>query len=124
MLKRLLTYCLLGMIILQSVLAMADVHQLHQLGTEHVVFDDAHLHDDGHADYSQQNPNLSPELSQLPTAEKWDCHHCCHCHGHLCPAILLSIERVQLAKSAAPLPDYVENAFPETYEPFLRPPKA
>lgn len=118
MLKRLLTYFVLMLVVLQSALAMGDAHQMHQSGTEHLVFDDAHPHDDGHVADAQA------DHSKLSTAESWDCHHCCHCHGHLCASVLISTERVHLAKHSSPVPDYSENTFPETYETLLRPPKA
>lgn len=117
MLKRVLTYFLLTLVVLQSAVAMGDAHQLHQSGAEHLVFDDTHLHDDGHVADAQANHSNSS------TAENWDCHHCCHCHGHLCAAALIATERVHLAKHSSPVPDYAENTFPETYETFLRPPK-
>ncbi|GAB2190041.1 hypothetical protein MAH1_16490 [Sessilibacter sp. MAH1] len=121
MLKRVLTYFVLSLVVLQFSVAMGDAHQLHQSGAEHLVFDDVHQHDDEHVSSTLDDQNLNPEL---PASEKWDCHHCCHCHGHLCPAILISIEYVHVAKLSSPVSDYAESTFPETYETFLRPPKA
>ncbi|BFM07297.1 MAG: hypothetical protein K6L75_04140 [Cellvibrionaceae bacterium] len=121
MLKRALTFFVLTLVVMQSVVAMGDAHQLHQSGAEHRVFDEAHLHNDGDVADAQHDQVLHSDAS---TVEKWDCHHCCHCHGHLCPAVLISVERIQLLKHCSPVPDYAENTFPETHETFLRPPKA
>ena len=60
MLKRVLTYFLLTLVVLQSAVAMGDAHQLHQSGAEHLVFDDTHLHDDGHVADVQANHPIHP----------------------------------------------------------------
>ncbi|MAE21643.1 MAG: hypothetical protein CMK92_04365 [Pseudomonas sp.] len=118
MLQRALTYFVLALVVLQPAMAIGDAHQLHQSGAEHFVFDDAHLHDDGHISDAQA------DQSNLSETENGDCHHCCHCNGHFSAAALIAIERVDLAKHSSPVPNYSENTFPETYETFLRPPKA
>ena len=119
MLKRALTYFVLTLIVLQSGLAMGDAHQLHQSGAEHVVFDESHQHLDGLESEKHQTKDLDSDAS---SSQKWDCHHCCH--GHFCPAILVSTDHILLPKHSSPIPTYSENAFPDTYEAFLRPPKA
>ncbi len=119
MIKRALTYFVLTLIVLQSAVAIGDVHQLYQSGTEHLVFDESHQHHDGNTLENQQDHDANSETS---SSQKWDCHHCCHCHFY--PAILISTERIHLAKNSSPVLDYVESTFPETYEAFLRPPKA
>lgn len=121
MFKRALTYFLLTLIVLQSGLAMGDAHQLHQFGSEHVAFDENHQHLDG----LESEKHLAKDGgSDAPSSQKWDCHHCCHCHGHFSPAILISTDHILLSKHSSPIPTYSENAFPDTYEAFLRPPKA
>ncbi len=119
MLTRALTYIVLILVVLQSATAMADAHQLHQSGTEHLVFDESHHHLDESGPENQHNFEADASTSQ-----QWDCHHCCHCHSHFCPAILLSAESILLNRLSSPVPDYSENAFPDTFETFLRPPKA
>lgn len=121
MCKRALTYFLLLLIALQSVVAIGDAHQLHQQGTEHLTFDETHQHDEVQVFDILQDQKRYSDSDPL---DNLDCHHCCHCHGHLCPVILVSIEQVNLAKISPALPDYAEKTFPETYETFLRPPKA
>jgi hypothetical protein len=121
MFKRALTYFLLTLIVLQSGLAMGDAHQLHQSGSEHVAFDENHQHLDS---LESEKHNAKDLCSDASSCQKWDCHHCCHCHGHLSPAILISTDHILLSKYSSPIPTHSENAFPDTYETFLRPPKA
>ena len=121
MLKRALTYVVLILVVLQSGMAMGDAHRLHQSGTEHVVFDENHRHLDG---LGAEKHHAEEVGSDDVSSEKWDCHHCCHCHGHFYSVILMSAERILLSKSTSPVPDYSENTFPDTFEAFLRPPKA
>jgi|SRR5690554_1071370 len=119
--KRALTYAVLILIVLQSGMAMGDAHQLHQSGAEHLAFDETHQHLDGFE--SDRHPIEDAE-SDPSSSQTWDCHHCCHCHGHFSPAILVPTEPTLLSKSSSPVPDYSENTFPDTFETFLRPPKA
>jgi hypothetical protein len=121
MLKRALTYFLLMLIVLQSGLAMTDAHQLHQSGSEHVAFDIDHQHLDG---LDSEKNNGKDVDSDASSSQKWDCHHCCHCHGHFSPTILISTEHILFSKHSSPIPTYSENTFPDAYEAFLRPPKA
>jgi hypothetical protein len=120
MLKCALTYAMLILIVLQSGMAMGDAHQLHQSG-EHVAFDETHQHPDG---FESDRHLIENAESDPSSSQSWDCHHCCHCHGHFCPAILVPTESTLLSKSSSPVPEYSENTFPDTFETFLRPPKA
>lgn len=114
--QRVLTYAVLILIVLQSGMAMGDAHQLHQSGNEHVAFDQTHQHLDG----PESDKHHVEDASSL---QERDCHHCCHCHSHFCPAILVPTESTLLSRGSSPVPDYSENAFPDTFETFLRPPK-
>jgi hypothetical protein len=62
---------LVALIVLQSIAAIADAHQLHQTGSEHLEFD--HGHD--------STPVKKEQLAQKDPSAQFDCHHCCHCHG-------------------------------------------
>ena len=118
MLVRALTYILLILLLIQSSVAMGDAHQWHQSGTEHFTFDDTHDHNSNKlSDFV--DANTDDTSSQIR-----DCHHCCHCHGHLCPAILLAIPDVHLNKCVLIPPDYTENTIPQIFDSFLRPPIA
>lgn len=121
MLKRILTYVLLILVVFQTSIAMGDTHQSHQSGADHVVFDETHEHPRELTLEIQHEAELDLDSA---SSQKWDCHHCCHCHGHFCPVILLSTERVLLSTSASLVTAYSENAIPDTFETFLRPPKA
>ncbi|WP_080641856.1 hypothetical protein [Teredinibacter turnerae] len=121
MVKRALTYILLVLVVLQSAVAMGDTHQLHQSGSEHLVFDDDHLPDAERADNHVHEHDLNSDSSNN---QKFDCHHCCHCHGHFSPAIVISPDRVHLAKASPPLPEYRTSTLPENHESLLRPPRA
>lgn len=75
MLKRSIHWLMIILIAWQSVGAFADAHSNHQNGVEHLAFE--HEHTDEHAASAQ----LSINQSALDTADQYDCHHCCHCHG-------------------------------------------
>ena len=77
MIRRAISYLLITLIALQSVVAMADAHQLHQTGTEHLEFE--HSHQPGDTESDKQ---LSKQASEKSGQPLYDCHHCCHCHGH------------------------------------------
>lgn len=77
MLRRWFSVAMVLMIALQSVAAIADAHQLHQSGTQHLTFDHSHLSSD--IDNGNQLVKHSPDQPGQPL---YDCHHCCHCHGH------------------------------------------
>lgn len=63
------------LIAFQSVVAMADAHQSHQSGSDHVEFE--HDHDGG----SDVSVNDAEEEQASELVGQFDCHHCCHCHG-------------------------------------------
>lgn len=111
---RAFTYLLLLLMTFQSAAGLADIHTAHQSGLEHLTFEDhQHLEDEHHGDSVVQSEN----------GER-DCHHCCHCHGHSTPAIVITIDRIFMAKSSSLIPDYVDKATPDTFATFLRPPIA
>jgi hypothetical protein len=69
------------LIAFQSVVAMADAHQSHQSGSDHVEF--KHDHDDG----SDESASAIEYPQSNGPVGQFDCHHCCHCHG-MSPAFL------------------------------------
>lgn len=77
MLRRALIYFLTTLIALQSVMVIADAHQLHQSGEDHLSFNHDHAVDDG----SMIAVESDKRLDALIGAVGHDCHHCCHCHG-------------------------------------------
>lgn len=77
---RLYLTCLLALLIaVQSVTAMADVHKFHQSGTEHVEFNHSHQ---STASDTQNDSQLAKQAADPLSQSAYDCHHCCHCHGH------------------------------------------
>ena len=66
--KRTLLCFLTALMTLQSIYAVADMHQLHQSGSEHIAV-------------SQDHPEHTEKTFQNPDVNAYDCHHCCHCHG-------------------------------------------
>ena len=72
--------CLLALLIaLQSVAAMADAHQFHQSGTEHLTFN--HEHDPAATDPATNTSMKATNVADPAATVSQDCHHCCHCHG-------------------------------------------
>lgn len=70
MLRKWLSYLLVVLIAMQSVVAIADAHQSHQEDKQHVDFNHEH---DSSTDIKTQYDETG--------AVQYDCHHCCHCHG-------------------------------------------
>lgn len=89
MIRRAISYLLITLIALQSVVAMADAHRLHQTGTEHLEFE--HSHQPGDTESDKQ---LSKQASEKSGQPLYDCHHCCHCHGH--GSMVLAVAASQL----------------------------
>ena len=73
MIRRWLSYLLIVLIAMQSVVAIADEHKSHQEGIQHLEF--VHEFDSARTidDELDQNGGAS-----LP--DQYDSHHCCHCH--------------------------------------------
>ena len=113
---RAFTYLLLLLMTFQSAAGLADIHTAHQSGLEHLTFED-HQHTETEDDHFVDFHN------QFESDER-DCHHCCHCHGHSTPAIIIAVDRIFMAKSSSLIPDYPDKTIPDTFETFLRPPIA
>ena len=84
MIQKVLTYLLVTMIAMQSFVAIADVHQPHQSGEQHLEFE--HAHGDLTKQVSEPDElgvlkNVTLESFELTSLDEYDCHHCCHCHG-------------------------------------------
>lgn len=71
-----ITYLLIALIAVQSVVTVADAHQLHQSGTEHLTYDHEHDQPTYNSQGEQEIETSATLGSTCP-----DCHHCCHCHG-------------------------------------------
>ena len=71
MTRQVIIYLLTALIALQSATAMADAHQSHQSGAEHLTVE----HD--HNDEVMTDDKLKVDPM---TANPFDCDNCCHCH--------------------------------------------
>lgn len=87
-----LLYMLLALIAVQSTVAVADSHQSHQTGAEHIEFEHEHNNDN----QSTQIKQLSGIDTDTLTNIQFDCHHCCHCHGVAQFEIANSINNIYL----------------------------
>lgn len=97
MIRHIVTYLIVIMIALQSFVAMADSHQLHQSGTKHIVFE--HQHD---------LDNVMPDDS---ANSMFDCHHCCHCHGMSHPFLVSGEDSVIAISLGNEVSDYQASYF-------------
>jgi hypothetical protein len=106
------------LIVFQSVVAMADAHQSHQSGSDHVEFD--HEHDFG----PDELASTTTYVSVLEFAGQLDCHHCCHCHG-MSPVFLASHNVGFTPISSIPTIAGYSKEYPSlSFSPDLRPPIA
>lgn len=121
MCKEFLTYFLLMLIATQSAIALSDAHQFDQSGSDHLIFDETHLHHDLPSTNNLHDHDVNIDSSNV---QDKDCQHCCQCHNHFTTAIAFSVERFLFTKSPSPVPEYSEGTFPNTFETLLRPPKA
>lgn len=75
-----LLHILLVLVALQSTIAVADLHQSHQSGQDHLKFDHVEHDDQVH----DTTVTIQTDDSISDTVGEYDCHHCCHCHGVAC----------------------------------------
>ncbi|MGH1484759.1 MAG: hypothetical protein ACRBCI_00985 [Cellvibrionaceae bacterium] len=115
-----LVYLLTVLIALQSVVAMADVHDFNQSGSEHLAFDHSH-HVVDTQNYSHQSTQQIPDKhSQLA----YDCSHCCHCHGHTSMVLTgTTLQVAALSLESAPT-DFQANLISSFPPSLFRPPIA
>jgi len=109
MLKRVFLLGLMLALAAQSFLTMADVHQSHQSGTEHLNFDhDTHEH---------------PQSSSVDiSTDEFDCHHCCHCHSVGFSAILLATNVMTQQKNQTIISAYKAHFSTPDPQSLYRPP--
>jgi len=118
MIKRWFVMVMALMIALQSVAAIADAHQFHQSGTEHLEFD--HSHQPTDTDNDNQLVKQSPDQPGQPL---YDCHHCCHCHGHASVVLAGSLSNFAIF-SGTELADYQAHLSSTIPTSLFRPPIA
>jgi hypothetical protein len=107
------------MILIQPVMSLADVHQLHQSGSQHLTFDHDHAQVDTPVESTVRD---TTNLSDLNSS--FDCHHCCHCHGVASSAALPVTLTIDCDFGESILRDhYTTHFYPAVYEKQFRPPR-
>ncbi len=101
------SYLLVILVAMQSVLAVADVHQIHQADAAHLEF----AGDDGLASVSDDGTASDSVEPNQPTNTALDCQHCCHCHSpqvnflsDICPNSAYDSGRQPLADLSGSVP--------------------
>ena len=117
MLKKWLSYWLVILIAMQSFSAIADSHQTHQSGEQHLSFE----HEHAQTPVESIQPLSLKKSTELPS-DGLDCHHCCHCHLHLnyLPTASLGL---LLPHNSSELSRYNTTALVGLLSSLFRPPK-
>ncbi len=110
-----LSYLLIALIALQSVVVIADVHQSHQSGTQHLEFE--HDHD---SDFAGKKIQYEAEVNS--SADQYDCHHCCHCHAIAHLFLTAGHGIVDISSFGQELPEYSLTYISNLLLPAFRPP--
>jgi len=118
MLNTLLIYFLGALIALQSVVFAANTHPLQSTDHEHTSVD--HQHDHQHLPTALEDNN-DHFLSSDNTGDA-DCDHCCHCHGHLTPALIDGADNITMRQHVSLLSPYPNNVTTDVINSLLRPP--
>ncbi|MFL0799434.1 MAG: hypothetical protein K6L81_03325 [Agarilytica sp.] len=109
-----LTYILVILVTLQSIATFADAYEFHQSNKERLSFNDVSL--------NSEAPEPTINKTELLEEQERDCNHCCQCHGHGCPAILVRSLNFTLQKTRSDISTYRENTSSEIINSLLRPP--
>jgi len=116
--RKLASLALVLLIAFQSVVAMADAHQSHQSGSDHVEFKHDHKSGSDVSASDTENSQASGPVGQF------DCHHCCHCHG-MSPVFLAAHSiGMTLPWSNNSVNDYFVEYHSLSISPGFRPPIA
>ena len=118
MFQKWLSLLLTVMIVLQSVSAVADVHQFHQTDSQHHEFEHEHP-------VKPDTQELYVENSEVSSSTlEHDCHHCCHCHSTSNIYLVFGKDALTLSAVSQQLPDYSSSPVFFSLKPSLRPPIA
>ena len=101
----------LALTAMQSVAAVADMHQNHQLGIEHLDFD----HD--------KNEHADVIHDQTSSESPLDCHHCCHCHPIHAASMVSVLISTEFGVARAYADSYRSSRLTQRHYTLLRPPK-
>lgn len=102
--------------VVQPASTLADVHQFHQSGVEHLGFEgDRHADDHLTPGVADTDKNFGTQL---------DCHHCCHCHGVACCVGLPVAHALEFEYGTfIQKNDYAARVYPSVHEKQFRPPR-
>ena len=123
MFQRWLTYFLLTLIAMQSVTVSADMHQNHQSGTKHFNFDVEHNHQQTSRSHDGIYLESKVESINKNHMDQLDCHHCCHCHGTVTPALIKFFSFFVPAMKVLAHSNYRHRNPSTSLTTFYRPPK-
>lgn len=113
MVKPTLIYLMLVLTVFQSSIAMGDVDQITQSGSDNFSINNILI------GLGEIDP---PETYIDSLEEEPDCSHCSLCHGHGCPVILVKTLSFTFQKARTNVPDYRKRISSEVPSPLLRPP--
>lgn len=114
MIRNYLISLLTVLVVLQSAVAVADLHNVDQFGAGDSISD--HLHQPIDA----QNDNQSSKnTSENPNQSLFDCQHCCHCHSAAVPiqAASHSVVSPSVNKQAGYRVKLISNIPPSLFRP-------
>ncbi len=121
MFRKTILLLLVALIALQSVVAMADAHQVHQSGIEHL---DSAGPDGTSGDASADLSSTDSTGQTQPGDSILDCQHCCHCHAMAHLFVSSDQHNFSLALSGLLRSDYRESYFSTVVSENFRPPIA
>ena len=113
MVKPTLIYLMLVLTVFQSSIAMGDVDQITQSGSDNFSINNILI---GLGEIDPPCANIDPRDA------KYDRRHCRPCHGHGCPVILVKTLSFTFQKARTNVPDYRKRISSEVPSPLLRPP--
>jgi len=120
MVKKGLTYLLLLSIALQSLFAVADNRQIHQIDTEHLKVE--HSHQSDKQIKTAPDSKLTSMLDSNIEHDNEDCHHCGHCHGSHAQWLALNHLSMPIHSARNNLFNYQSKLNIGTQENLFRPP--
>lgn len=118
-LHNLVAYIFIALIGVQSIVAVADAHQMHQVGTEHIEWNQNF---DNHDQWQASQQFYNSEQIEHIDSHHLDCQHCCHCHWHSSMIYLgnsLALSQISSLTLSFPITIGASSAYPQS---LLRPP--
>ncbi|MCR8922628.1 hypothetical protein NO559_07590 [Dasania sp. GY-MA-18] len=124
--KNILFYILAIWVAVQSVLAAADAHQVHQSDASYHPLAQQLLAELDTDEQLSSPPDQSSDLSTTSpqkTVTVLDCQHCCHCHGQLAKILVYSMFNANFSIAEAQFVDYSHTLLSAHPNSLFRPPR-